>query len=109
MLNYPISEKICTRLIMLVQLDSSEISSPHNNGILSRYTTVESNLTSVTCLFCSDSDQCIHVGQNLETNPAIQTLKTKTLLTETQPEPLTPLVNDEGPMMHSCHGWSLIV
>ena len=54
MLNYPISEKICTRLIMLVQLDSSEINSPHNNGILSRYTTVESNLTSVTCLCRSE-------------------------------------------------------
>ena len=37
-------------LIMLVQLDSSKINSPHNNGILSRYTTVESNLTSVICL-----------------------------------------------------------
>ena len=36
MLNYQISEKnryTCTHLmIMLVQLDSSEISSPHNNG-----------------------------------------------------------------------------
>ena len=36
---YLISEKnryTCTYLIMLVQLDSSEINSPHNNGILSR-------------------------------------------------------------------------
>ena len=39
---------------MLVQLDSSEINSPHNNGILSRYMTVESNLTSVTCLCRSE-------------------------------------------------------
>ena len=41
---------------LMVQLDSSVIkfNSPHNNGILSRYTTVESNLTSVTCLCHSE-------------------------------------------------------
>ena len=36
---------------MLVQLDSSEINSPHNNSILS---TVESNLY-LNMLLCSDS------------------------------------------------------
>ena len=41
---------------MLVQLDSSEINSPINNSIaiLSRCTTVESNLTSATCLCHSE-------------------------------------------------------
>ena len=35
-------------------IDSSEINSQLNNGILSRCTTVESNLTSVTCLCHSE-------------------------------------------------------
>ena len=38
----------------LIMLDSSKINSPHNKGILSRCTTVESNLTSVTCLCLHD-------------------------------------------------------
>ena len=45
----------CLHGVDLVQLDSSEISSPHNYGSIYTYTTVESNLTSVTCLCRHDS------------------------------------------------------
>ena len=72
MLNYPISEKICTRLIMLVQLDSSEISTPHNNRypVQVHDSRVQLNVSNMLVL---DIYQCIHVGQTLETNPALIT------------------------------------
>ena len=41
----------CTHLIMLVQLDSSEINSPHNNGILSRCTLGYQLLRRLVCSY----------------------------------------------------------